>query len=59
MGTVEVLKSCELDRARHSLVRAAIQQMDLSARTHHRVLKLAPNLAHWPRVAVDMEDALQ
>jgi magnesium chelatase family protein len=45
MRVAEVRKFCKLDEAGESLVRAAMGQMNLSARGYHRVLKLARTIA--------------
>lgn len=45
MGPAEVQKFCQLDEAGKNLMRAAVKQMDLSARAYHRVLKLARTIA--------------
>jgi magnesium chelatase family protein len=45
MLVVEVRKFCKLDEAGDSLVRAAMSQLNLSARGYHRVLKLARTIA--------------
>ncbi|MEJ2605421.1 MAG: YifB family Mg chelatase-like AAA ATPase [Anaerolineales bacterium] len=45
MGPGDVLRFCELDEAGRVLVRQAMQQMQLSARAYHRVLKLARSIA--------------
>ncbi len=45
MGPAEVQQFCELDEAGKNLMRVAVQQMNLSARAHHRVLKLARTIA--------------
>jgi magnesium chelatase family protein len=45
MRVAEVRKFCKLDEAGDSLVRAAMSQLDLSARGYHRVLKLARTIA--------------
>lgn len=45
MGPGEVRKHCALDTAGEQLMRAAARQMHLSARAHHRVLKLARTIA--------------
>ncbi len=45
MGPVEVRKYCEVDDAGKSLLRAAMQQLQLSARAFHRILKLARTIA--------------
>ena len=45
MGPAEVQQFCVLDEAGRGLMRAATQQMDLSARAYHRVLKLARTVA--------------
>ncbi len=36
---------CKLDEASQNLMRAAMQQMHLSARAYHRILKLARTIA--------------
>ena len=36
---------CQVDEEGKSLIRAAVRQMDLSARSYHRVLKLARTIA--------------
>jgi len=45
MGAAEVRVHCELDEAGRGLLKAAMQQLNLSARGYHRVLKLARTLA--------------
>jgi magnesium chelatase family protein len=45
MGPGEVRKFCEVDAAGKNLLRAAMQQMQLSARAYHRILKLARTIA--------------
>jgi hypothetical protein len=45
MRVAEVRKFCKLDEAGDSLVRAAMSQLNLSARGYHRVLKLARTIA--------------
>ncbi len=45
MRVAEVRQFCKLDGAGESLVRAAMGQMNLSARGYHRVLKLARTIA--------------
>lgn len=45
MGPAEVQQFCQLDEAGKNLMRAAMQQMNLSARAYHRVLKLARTIA--------------
>jgi magnesium chelatase family protein len=45
MRVGEVRQFCRLDEAGESLVRAAMGQMNLSARGYHRVLKLARTIA--------------
>ena len=41
----DIQKYCQLDEAGSSLMRTAMQQMQLSARAYHRVLKLARTIA--------------
>ncbi len=45
MGPGEVRKSCEIEDAGRNLLRAAMQQMQMSARAYHRILKLARTIA--------------
>lgn len=45
MGPAEVRKFCELDEAGKQLMRAAMKQMNMSARAFHRILKLARTIA--------------
>ena len=45
MGPAEVRKYCELDDTGRSLLRTAAQQLQLSARTYHRLLKVARTIA--------------
>jgi magnesium chelatase family protein len=45
MGPAEVQRFCQLDETGRTLMRTAMQQMNLSARAYHRVLKLARTIA--------------
>ncbi len=45
MGPTEVREFCQLDETGHSLIGAAMRQLNLSARAYHRVLKLARTIA--------------
>jgi magnesium chelatase family protein len=45
MGPGEIREYCQVDEAAKSLLKAAMQQMHLSARAYHRVLKLARTIA--------------
>jgi magnesium chelatase family protein len=45
MGPADVREYCQLDAASQSLMRAAMRQLQLSARAYHRVLKLARTIA--------------
>ena len=45
MGVTEIRELCQLDAAGQSLLRAAMNQLNLSARAFHRVLKLARTIA--------------
>ncbi|HDQ73008.1 MAG TPA: ATP-binding protein [Chloroflexi bacterium] len=45
MGPAEVRKICQLDETGRSLVKAAMQQLQMSARAFHRILKLARTIA--------------
>jgi magnesium chelatase family protein len=63
MGPADVRAYCRLDEAGERLLRAAMQQLNLSARSYHRVLKLArtiADLAGAERIAVaHLAEALQ
>jgi magnesium chelatase family protein len=41
MGPTEVREFCQTDASGEKLLKAAVQQLHLSARAYHRVLKLA------------------
>ena len=45
MRVAEVRQFCKLDETGDSLVRAAMSQLNLSARAYHRILKLARTIA--------------
>ena len=45
MGPAEVQAFCSIDEAARNLLRAAMQQMNLSARAYHRILKLGRTIA--------------
>lgn len=45
MGPAEVQQFCPIDEVGRNLLKAAIQQMNLSARAYHRVLKLSRTIA--------------
>jgi magnesium chelatase family protein len=45
MGPTEVREICQLDEEGRGLVRAAMQQLQMSARAFHRILKLARTIA--------------
>lgn len=45
MGAREVQRNCKLDEAGDTLMRAAMRQLQLSARSYHRVLKLSRTIA--------------
>ncbi len=45
MGPGDVRQQCPLDAAGEQLMRAASRQMHLSARSHHRIIKLARTIA--------------
>ena len=51
MGPAEVQMFCPLDETGKNLMRAAVQQMNLSARAYHRVLKLARTIADLANTA--------
>ncbi len=45
MGPAEIRKFCPIDETSTNLMKAAMQQMQLSARAYHRILKLARTIA--------------
>ncbi len=45
MGPGEIRQFCPLDETSANLVKSAMQQMQLSARAYHRILKLARTIA--------------
>ena len=45
MRVAEVRQFCELDDAGQSLIKAAMTQLQLSARAYHRILKLSRTIA--------------
>ena len=45
MGQTEVREFCQTDASGEKLLKAAVQQLHLSARAYHRVLKLARTIA--------------
>lgn len=63
MGPAEVQAFCPIDETGRNLLRAAMQQMNLSARAYHRLLKLGrtiADLAGEERIAVQhLAEALQ
>jgi len=63
MRVAEIRQFCRLDEAGEGLIRAAMGQMNLSARGYHRVLKLARTIADLagsePIQAAHLAEALQ
>ena len=45
MGPAEVRQFCQVDETGNNLLKAAMQQLQLSARAYHRILKLARTIA--------------
>ena len=45
MGPAEVREYCRVDEAGRSLLKVAMQQLSMSARAFHRILKLARTIA--------------
>ena len=45
MGPSEIRDFCPVDDAGHGLLRAAVRQLNMSARAYHRTLKLARTIA--------------
>jgi len=63
MGAAEIRLHCQLDAAGQSLMKAAMRQLNLSARGYHRILKLSrtiADLADSPQIApAHLAEALQ
>ena len=63
MRVAEIRQFCKLDEAGESLIRAAMGQINFSARNYHRVLKLARAIADLSEgdqiQAVHLAEALQ
>jgi magnesium chelatase family protein len=63
MGPSDVRKYCQTDDSAQSLLKAAMQQLHLSARAFHRTLKLARTIADLAGIeqiaAVHAAEALQ
>ena len=47
MGPTEVEQFCAIDTDGKDLMRTAVRQLELSARSYHRVLKLARTFTKW------------
>jgi magnesium chelatase family protein len=45
MGPAEIRQFCQVDETGRNLLKAAMQQLHLSARAYHRVIKLARTIA--------------
>ncbi len=45
MGPAAVHRCCQVDEAGHALLRAAMRQLNLSARGYHRLLRVARTIA--------------
>ena len=58
MGPAEVREYCQVDEAGRSLLKAAMQQLAMSARAFHRVLKLARTIAE-PEGSEQIDTALR
>jgi magnesium chelatase family protein len=63
MHNADIRKYCPLDEPCQNLMRAAMQQMHLSARAYHRIIKLARTIADLARSdaisAAHLAEALQ
>ena len=45
MSTRQIRKFCQLDEQAEGLLKAAMEEMDLSARAHDRILRVARTIA--------------
>ena len=45
MGSAEICNFCPIDKTGTNLLKAAMQQMQLSARAYHRILQIRHNLS--------------
>ena len=59
MGPGEVRDFCRLDDAGKSLLKAAMQQLHMSARAYHRILKLARTMARKAGLDLAGSDEIQ
>ena len=63
MRVAEIRQFCEVDESGQQLVKAAMTQLQLSARAYHRILKLARTIADLARdeniQSVHLAEALQ
>ncbi len=63
LGPVEIRAFCALDSAGQSLLKSAVQRLNLSARSYHRILRLARTIADLTGVeqiaAVHVAEAIQ
>lgn len=63
LGPVEIRAFCALDSAGQSLLKSAVQRLNLSARSYHRILRLARTIADLAGVeqiaAVHVAEAIQ
>jgi len=59
MGPGEVRDYCRLDDAGKSLLKAAMQQLHMSARAYHRILKLARTMARKSGLDLAGSDEIQ
>ena len=59
MGPAEVRDHCRVDDTGKNLLRAAMQQLQMSARVYHRILKLARTMARKPGLDLAGSDEIQ
>jgi magnesium chelatase family protein len=45
MGPREIKKFCQLDESSHKLIEEVVERLGLSARSYHRILKIARTIA--------------
>jgi len=45
MSNEQILKYCQLDHKGMTLIKSAMEQLHMSARSYHRILKLAKTIA--------------
>ena len=63
MGAREIKKFCQLDQPSQELIEAVVERLGLSARSYHRILKIARTIADLAEsadiISAHMAEAVQ